>query len=151
LAELLIEQFTALRDGDRFWYQNTFEGQQLREIEGTRLSDVIERNTELTSIQDNAFIVPGEAPDQLDRPLPPPPGSDAQRSDRRQPAGPGDAPTEIPLNQPSDAGANQTDRPQQPRPPRPESNQQRGGRQDPSDGGLDTLAVDQVLAEIGRA
>ena len=57
---VLAEQFTALRDGDRFWYQNTFEGSQLREIERTRLSDVIERNTDLTSIQENAFIVPGE-------------------------------------------------------------------------------------------
>lgn len=67
---VLVEQFTALRDGDRLWYQNTFRGEQLREIESTRLSDVIERNTDLTSIQDNAFIVPNEdqPPRSTDRP-----------------------------------------------------------------------------------
>ena len=57
---VLVEQFTALRDGDRLWYQNTFSGRQLRQIESTRLSDVIERNTGLTSIQNNAFFAPEE-------------------------------------------------------------------------------------------
>ncbi len=79
---VLAEQFAALRDGDRFWYQNTFEGQQLREIDRTRLSDVIERNTQLTSIQDNAFVVPETQPERSDRPVqpppPPPPGTPPQ-------------------------------------------------------------------------
>ena len=56
-STVLIDQFTALRDGDRFWYENVFEGQELRELQQTKLSDVIERNTDLTSIQDNAFFV----------------------------------------------------------------------------------------------
>tara|TARA_R110002049_G_scaffold27321_2_gene94212 strand:- start:404134 stop:406575 length:2442 start_codon:yes stop_codon:yes gene_type:complete len=60
---VLVEQFTALRDGDRLWYQNTFNGRQLREIDSTRLSDVIERNTDLTSIQENAFFV-ADRPDR---------------------------------------------------------------------------------------
>ncbi|TWU07704.1 peroxidase family protein [Stieleria varia] len=57
LQRVIGDQFAAIRDGDRFWYQNVFQGEQLREISRTRLSDVIERNTELTSIQDNAFVV----------------------------------------------------------------------------------------------
>ena len=74
---VLVEQFTALRDGDRFWYQNTFTGEQLHRLQQTRLSDVIERNTELTSIQDNAFVVlppgtqaGGDASSAMDQPLP---------------------------------------------------------------------------------
>ena len=55
---VLVDQFTALRDGDRFWYQRNFVGEQLREIDGTRLSDVIERNTTAAKVQDNVFIVP---------------------------------------------------------------------------------------------
>ncbi|MGI9474079.1 MAG: peroxidase family protein, partial [Rubripirellula sp.] len=63
---VLLEQFTSLRDGDRFWYENVLEGRELREVQRTRLSDIIERNTDLTSIQSNAFIVPeagAERPD----------------------------------------------------------------------------------------
>ncbi len=66
-STVLADQFTALRDGDRFWYQNTFSGQELREIDSTRLSDVIERNTDLTSIQNNAFFV-ADAGNETDRP-----------------------------------------------------------------------------------
>ena len=66
-STVLAEQFTALRDGDRFWYQNTFSGQKLREIDSTRLSDVIERNTDLTSIQRNAFFV-ADADRESERP-----------------------------------------------------------------------------------
>ena len=55
--KMLVDQFTALRDGDRFWYQNMFEGSQLAEIENTRLSDVIERNSLSTNLQKNVFFV----------------------------------------------------------------------------------------------
>jgi hypothetical protein len=48
-------QFQRLRDGDRFWYQNTFSGPALAAIQGTTLSDVIKRNTALTNVQDNPF------------------------------------------------------------------------------------------------
>ncbi len=74
---VLVEQFTALRDGDRFWYQNIFAGEQLDRLQQTRLSDVIERNTELTSIQDNAFVVlppgseaGGDSTSTMEQPLP---------------------------------------------------------------------------------
>ncbi len=56
---MLVEQFTRLRDGDRMWFQNIFSGPQLQKIEATSLSDVIQRNTALTTLQSNAFIFKG--------------------------------------------------------------------------------------------
>ena len=53
---IIVDQFERLRDGDRFWYQNQFSGKQLGDLQKTSLSDIIERNTDLTSIQQNAFI-----------------------------------------------------------------------------------------------
>src|SRR5439155_11223784 len=43
----LIDQFTRLRDGDSFWYQNIFDGPALSAIQQTTLADVIARNTEI--------------------------------------------------------------------------------------------------------
>lgn len=53
---ILVDQFTRLRDGDRFWYENRFEGETLSELQTTTLSDVIERNTEITDLRDNVFL-----------------------------------------------------------------------------------------------
>lgn len=53
---ILADQFTRLRDGDRFWYQNLFTGGQLEAIEQTSLSDIISRNTDITSLQENVFF-----------------------------------------------------------------------------------------------
>lgn len=47
LQEVLKDQFTRLRDGDRFWYQNVFSGDELAELQETRLADVIVRNTKI--------------------------------------------------------------------------------------------------------
>ncbi|MCC9599407.1 dockerin type I domain-containing protein [Stieleria sp. JC731] len=71
LQTIIADQFMAIRDGDRFWYQNTLEGEQLRQASQTRLSDVIERNTTLTSLQDHVFFVDGVGPNSQT----PPPGS----------------------------------------------------------------------------
>ena len=57
---IIVDQFERLRDGDRFWYQNQFSGRQLAQLQKTSLSDVIERNTDLTSIQKNAFFFRSE-------------------------------------------------------------------------------------------
>jgi len=52
---IIADQFTRIRDGDANWYQEVFSGGQLAQIEGTTLSDVIERNTEITGLRDNVF------------------------------------------------------------------------------------------------
>lgn len=53
---IIVDQFSRLRAGDRFWYENTFTGGDLRQLQNTHLADVIERNTALTSIQSNPFF-----------------------------------------------------------------------------------------------
>lgn len=50
----LIDQFTRLRDGDRFYFENVLSDELVDEIKATRLSDVIERNTDL-DVQDEVF------------------------------------------------------------------------------------------------
>jgi peroxidase len=53
---IIKEQFEALRDGDRFWYELILSKAELREVEETRLSDIIRRNTEIDDeIPDDVF------------------------------------------------------------------------------------------------
>lgn len=57
---ILVDQFTRLRDGDRFWYQNDpfFTGPQLDEIENTKLADIIRRNTKIgNELPDDVFHI----------------------------------------------------------------------------------------------
>jgi hypothetical protein len=55
---IIKEQFEALRDGDRFWYtiNPAFTAGDISMLENTRLSDVIQRNTGITDIQQNVFF-----------------------------------------------------------------------------------------------
>lgn len=59
LQTVMREQFTRLRDADRFWYQNLFTGAELAELEATTLKDIIVRNTriEASEIGSSAFLV----------------------------------------------------------------------------------------------
>ncbi len=55
-STIIADQFERIRDGDRFYYENTLSGRDLREVENTTLADVIERNTGVDSLQDNVFF-----------------------------------------------------------------------------------------------
>ena len=66
---VLTEQFTNLRDGDRFFYLNDSDDLAVLapDLENTTLSNIIQRNTsEDIVIQENAFLVPGLAVETLD-------------------------------------------------------------------------------------
>lgn len=57
LQRVLVDQFSRLRDGDRFFYKNDPDLATLApEIEGTRLVDIIKRNTTIENIQDGLFV-----------------------------------------------------------------------------------------------
>lgn len=57
-ATILRDQFEALRDGDRFWYERHLDQRQRRELGNTRLADIIRRNTSVgNEISDNVFQV----------------------------------------------------------------------------------------------
>jgi peroxidase len=56
-GKIIGDQFTALRDGDRFYFENqNFDRQTLNEIKGTTLSDLILRDTDTTAMQSDAFV-----------------------------------------------------------------------------------------------
>jgi hypothetical protein len=56
IRAVLVDQFTRIRDGDRYWYERTYSGQALQTLENTTLADVIRRNTALTNLQSNVFF-----------------------------------------------------------------------------------------------
>jgi len=62
LNVILVDQFTRLRDGDRFFYANDAGLLTLfPEIGQTRLSEVIVRNSAMESMPSNAFVIPEPA------------------------------------------------------------------------------------------
>ena len=60
LFRVIREQFEALRDGDRYWYELTLSDRDRRNVEHTKLSDIIRRNTDIgDELQEDVFRVPG--------------------------------------------------------------------------------------------
>ncbi|MEI7690977.1 MAG: peroxidase family protein [Actinomycetes bacterium] len=57
-TRVVASQFARLRDGDRFYYENSLRGPQLDQVRHATLSRVIRANTALTSVQPNAFFAP---------------------------------------------------------------------------------------------
>jgi peroxidase len=56
-GKIIGDQFTALRDGDRYYFENQkFDQETLNEIKGTTLSDLILRDTDTTAMQSDAFV-----------------------------------------------------------------------------------------------
>ena len=67
--EILIRQFIALRDGDRFWFERDLTRKELERLEGVTLARVIRSNTGIgDELQDNVFYVAGEDSSQRRRP-----------------------------------------------------------------------------------
>jgi len=55
---IVVRQFETLRDGDRFWYERTLSNEEMDQVAGTRLADIIRRNTEIgDEISDHVFVV----------------------------------------------------------------------------------------------
>jgi hypothetical protein len=58
ISAVLIQQFEALRDGDRFWYENTLTPAENRLMGRSRLANIIRRNTDIgNEINNNVFRV----------------------------------------------------------------------------------------------
>ncbi len=68
---IIKQQFMALRDGDRFYYENDpwLTPEEKSWIKQTRLADVIRRNTPITIIQDDIFIAQTLTPVRQQRPI----------------------------------------------------------------------------------
>ena len=58
LQRLLADQFRALRDGDRFYYEGRMNRREVEEINRTRLSDIIRRNSGIgAELPQEVFLV----------------------------------------------------------------------------------------------
>ncbi len=53
---ILVDQFTRLRDGDRFWYQRDLNFAELRTVQATSLADIVRMNSTTTNLQENVFF-----------------------------------------------------------------------------------------------
>lgn len=53
---IIVDQFTRLRDGDRFWYEGRLSDEMLDMIQDTSLSDIILRNTDTDYLQADALV-----------------------------------------------------------------------------------------------
>jgi len=57
-SAIIVRQFTELRDGYRFWYENYLTASELERIEDITLAQVIRNNTNIgNELQDNVFFV----------------------------------------------------------------------------------------------
>lgn len=57
LYRVLREQFTRLRDGDRFWYESYLPQDLVRQVNQTKLADIIRMNTDIgNELQDDVFM-----------------------------------------------------------------------------------------------
>lgn len=56
-ANVMVDQFTRLRDGDRFYFENSLSESEIEWVQGRKLSDVIRDNTSVENIADNVFFV----------------------------------------------------------------------------------------------
>jgi hypothetical protein len=79
LRAVLVDQFRRTRDGDPYWYERVYDGEELDQLRATRLGDVIRRNTTIRGeLPPDVFGAPGS------RPLPRPPPAGPMDPLRRQ-------------------------------------------------------------------
>ncbi|NND33574.1 MAG: T9SS type A sorting domain-containing protein, partial [Saprospiraceae bacterium] len=59
IMAIMKEQFKALRDGDRFYFENdpTLSAEEKEEIRHTKLAKIVKRNTSLQAMQENVFVM----------------------------------------------------------------------------------------------
>ncbi len=59
MTKIIVEQFSRLRDGDRFYFENDkdFSQEQIKEIKKTKLRDIILRNTDIEILPYNVFTL----------------------------------------------------------------------------------------------
>lgn len=53
---VLTDQFTRLRNGDRFWHESLLGEDELAVVQSTTLADIIERNTDIADLPENLFV-----------------------------------------------------------------------------------------------
>ena len=53
---IIADQFSRLRDGDRFWYESLFDGETLAWLDNRSLADIILDNTGINWLQDDVFM-----------------------------------------------------------------------------------------------
>ncbi|MEO1798806.1 MAG: peroxidase family protein [Cyanobacteria bacterium J06629_2] len=64
--KIIAQQFIALRDGDRLYYENILTSAEIAAVESTTLADIIRRNTNSTILQDNVFSLLNEGTGESD-------------------------------------------------------------------------------------
>jgi len=53
---IVVDQFTRLRDGDKYWYEDRLSESQLDWVQSVKLSDIIEWNTDVEIIQSDVML-----------------------------------------------------------------------------------------------
>ncbi|MEM0897556.1 MAG: peroxidase family protein [Verrucomicrobiota bacterium] len=72
LQRILVDQFTRLRDGDRFWYERHLSPPLIDLVNRQTLSVILRRNTGIgREIQDNVFLIDLQSAPPAARPRPP--------------------------------------------------------------------------------
>jgi hypothetical protein len=55
-SKVITDQFLRIRAADRLWYQRSFAPDQVRQLDGSRLSDLIARNSGVKQVQRDALF-----------------------------------------------------------------------------------------------
>ena len=100
---IIADQFERLRDGDRFYFEDTMSDREVRQIENTTLADIIEQNTNIDSLQSNVFFFAPEITGTVVAESAAPQQSEATELvsvSSRDPGGPGNGQPDGPDRQP---------------------------------------------------